>query len=97
MKRIPEATATPWLEQYRRLCMSTGMALSLDDGKLIVAEARKEAIDAQYKEIRERHVVAPDFTPAISEKPPEPVAQLSKPTPKPKPKVKETPAEAGKA
>ena len=83
MKRIPETQAVMFLEQYRSLCMSTGLALSLDDGKLVVALATREAIDLQYKSIRAEHVVASEMTPAKPEKVPEPVAKL--PTPKTKP------------
>ena len=83
MKRIPETKAVMFLEQYRALCMSTGLALSIDDGAMVVAEATREAIGEQYKSIRAEHIVASEMTPAKPEKVPEPVAKL--PTPEKKP------------
>ena len=83
MKRIHETKANMFLELYRNICMSTGLALSIDDGVMIVAEATREAIGEQYKSIRAEHVVASEMTPAKPEKVPEPVAKL--PTPEKKP------------
>ena len=90
MKRIHETKAVMFLEEYRSLCMKTGLALSIDEGAMIVAEATREAIGEQYKSIRAEHVVASEMTPAKPEKVPEPVAKL--PTPKKKGKAEEVKA-----